>query len=208
MTTHPSVTVTNPFTGGAIAQPSHEKSQALGWQLATRLAPVLAEPAPGTSTPHAPLTIRAHTLEIPLDNWAFLLAPVLGLIDRGHSSWMSMRTEVALLTFGEASIACVPGEIYPELVNGGIERVPGADFDCDPVEVPPLRELMPGRVKFVFGLANDEIGYIIPKSEWDRKPPYLYGSKKGVYGEINSPGPECAPTLHTAFRALAAKHSR
>jgi hypothetical protein len=97
----------------------------------------------------------------------------------------------------------VPGEIYPEIVNGGIERAPGADFDCDPVEVPPVRQLMPGRVKFVFGLANDEIGYIIPKSQWDRKPPYLYGSEKRVYGEINSLGPECGPTLHAAFQALA-----
>jgi hypothetical protein len=203
MTTHPSVTVTNPFTGIALKEPSHEKTQALGWQLAARIAPVLAVPAAGTD--QTPITIRAQTLEVPLDNWAFLLAPVLGLIDRGHSSWMKMRTEVALVTFGEASIACVPGEIYPELVNGGIERAPGGDFDCDPVEVPPLRELMPGRVKFVFGLANDEIGYIIPKSHWDRQPPYLYGSEKGVYGEINSVGPDCAPILHSAFRDLAAK---
>jgi hypothetical protein len=201
MTTPPRVSVTHPFTGVALAEPTHEKAQALGWQLAVRIAPLLAEPTAGTN--HAPLAIRAHTLEIPLDNWAFLLAPVLGLIDRGHSSWMKMRTEVALVTFGNSSIACVPGEIYPEIVNGGIERAPGGDFDCDPVEVPPLREVMPGRVKFVFGLANDEIGYIIPKSHWDRKPPYLYGSTKRVYGEINSVGPECAPTLHAAFQALA-----
>ena len=33
---------------------------------------------------------------------------------------------------------------------------------------------MKGEYKFVFGLANDEIGYIIPKSEWDEVPPYLY----------------------------------
>jgi hypothetical protein len=25
---------------------------------------------------------------------------------------------------------------------------------------------MPGRIKFVFGLANDELGYIIPKLVW------------------------------------------
>jgi len=68
--------------------------------------------------------------------------------------------------------------------------------------LPPLRALMPGKVKFVFGLANDEIGYIIPKSQWDRKPPYLYDSDRPVYGEINSLGPETAPRLHAAFRAL------
>ncbi len=202
ITTPGSVTVTNPFTGSALDQPSHDKARALGWQLAARLLPVLASPGPATD--RAPLTVKAHTLEIPLDNWAFLAAPFLGLLERGHASWLKLRTEAALLTFGDASIACVPGEIYPELVNGGIERAPGGDFDCEPVEVPVLREMMPGRVKFVFGLANDEIGYIIPKSEWDRKPPYLYGAPRGVYGEINSVGPECAPTLHAAFRQLTA----
>jgi hypothetical protein len=200
ITTAPSVTVTNPFTETLESTPSHEKSRALGWQLASRIAPVLEQPAEGAT--HVPLEVRARTLEIRLDNWAYFLAPILGVIDRGHSSWMKVRTELALLTLGEASIACVPGEIYPEIINGGIERAPGADFDCDPVEVPPWREVMPGRVKFVFGLANDEIGYIIPKSQWDRKAPYLYGSEKRVYGEINSIGPECAPSLHAAFQDL------
>jgi hypothetical protein len=201
ITTSGKVTVTDPFTGTTYAPPSHDKSRALGWQLAARLAPVLSHPAPATN--RMALAIHAHTLEIPVRNWAFFAAPMLGLLDRGHASWLKLRTEVALVRLGDASIVCVPGEIYPEIVNGGIERAPGGDFACDPVEVPPLRELMPGRVKFVFGLANDEIGYIIPKSEWDQKPPYLYGAERGVYGEINSLGPECAPTLHAAFRALA-----
>ena len=61
---------------------------------------------------------------------------------------------------------------------------------------------MPGRVKFVFGLANDEIGYIIPKSEWDEKPPYLFGSSKPVYGEINSVGPDTAGVIHAMARQL------
>jgi hypothetical protein len=146
--------------------------------------------------------VRAHTLEIPLDNKAYLITPLLGLIDRGHTKWKHLRTEVALITFGDTSIACIPGEIYPEIVNGGIERAPGGDYDIDPVEVPPIRDMMPGTIKFIFGLANDEIGYIIPKSEWDRKKPYIYGAEKSVYGEINSCGPEVAPLLHQAFRGL------
>ncbi len=137
---------------------------------------------------------------MPIANKLFLAAGFLGLIDRGHVHWRTMRTEVALLTFGDASIACVPGEIYPEIVNGGIERAPGGDFDIEPLEVPPLRELMPGKIKFVFGLANDELGYIIPKSEWDEKPPYLYGSNGHVYGEVNSCGPDTARLLHTALK--------
>ena len=110
-----------------------------------------------------------------------------------------------MLTLGDASIACIPGEIYPEIVNGGIETPPGADFPVEPIEVPPVREFMPRKHKFIFGLANDEIGYIIPRSEWDQKAPYLYNSEKGVYGEINSVGPAAAEIIHRELKALAAE---
>ena len=47
-----------------------------------------------------------------------------------------------------------------------------------------------------FGLANDEVGYIIPKSEWDEEPPYLYNNNNSPYGEENSLGPETAPIIY------------
>jgi len=114
----------------------------------------------------------------------------------------TLRTEVALFGVGEASMACVPGELYPEIANGGVEKPPGGDFAIAPVEVPPLRELMPGRVKFLIGLANDEIGYLLPKTQWDRQPPYTYESKHAPYGEINSCGPGAAGRVHAALAAL------
>ena len=55
---------------------------------------------------------------------------------------------------------------------------------------------MDGKFKFVLGLANDEIGYIIPKSEWDEKPPYLYNADHSPYGEVNSIGPETGPLIY------------
>jgi len=201
MTTHPSVTVRDPYLLEDFKKPSHDKSRAVGHQLASRVLARLAE----TNTPPsdiAPIGIHARTIEMPIDNNMFLAAGYLGLIDRGHVRWKTMRTEVALVTIGDAAIICVPGEIYPEIVNGGIENPPGADFAIAPVEVPPLRELMPGRVKFVFGLANDELGYLIPKSEWDVKPPYLYDAKHQLYGEINSCGPNAASVVHSALAAL------
>jgi hypothetical protein len=200
MTTHPSVTVRDPWLNEDFKEPSHEKSRAVGHQLAARILPKLTE-TNSVPADSAAISIRARTIELPVENKMFLAAAYLGLIDRGHVRWKKMRTEVALVTIGDASIACVPGEIYPEIVNGGIEHPEGADFDIAPVEVPPLRELMPGRIKFVFGLANDELGYLIPKSEWDVQPPRLYGSK-GVYGEINSCGPNAGPLVHAALAEL------
>ena len=110
-----------------------------------------------------------------------------------------------MVRLGDVTIACVPGEIYPEIVNGGIESPEGADFPGAPVEVPPIREFLPGKIKFIFGLANDEIGYIIPKTEFDRKKPYTYGSKNGPYGEVNSVGPDTAGIIHRELRRLSGK---
>lgn len=200
MTTHPTVTVHDPWLNQDFKEPSHDKSRAVAHRLAAGILPQLVKAgAPATNA--VAISVRARTLELPVDNKLFLAASYLGLLDRGHAHWKKMRTEVALVTIGEASIACVPGEIYPEIVNGGIEHPEGADFDLAPLEVPPLRELMPGRIKFVFGLANDELGYLIPKSEWDVAPPHLYGSQ-GVYGEVNSCGPDSAWLLHQALGAL------
>lgn len=201
ITTHPRTVVRDPFSGEALQQPSHAKARAVGWHLAARIRPHLENVA-ARATPHAPIAIRARTLELPLANRGYMAAAILGLLDRGHSGWMRLRTEVAVLTVGEASIACVPGEIYPEIVNGGVERPAGADFDIEPVEVPPLRALMPGRVKFVFGMANDEIGYLIPKSQWDVKPPHPYSASRSPYGEINSVGPDAAARVHAALAEL------
>ncbi len=205
MTTNPETTVRDPFAGHEYRAPSHDKARAVGRRLgeailtAVHTGPLIAEPDPR-------LTIAARTIELALDNRLFWLASALGTIDRGQPHWNRIRTEVALVRIGGATIVCVPGELYPEIANGGIVHPTGADFDVDPVEVPPLRALVPGRMKFLIGLANDEIGYIIPKSEWDDQPPWLYGAVERHYGEINSLGPETAPAIHAAFKALVGAH--
>jgi hypothetical protein len=114
-----------------------------------------------------------------------------------------LRTEVSWLKLGELSVAAIPGEIYPELVLDKVEDPPdpGADFPDAPIE-PAIYKQMPGPYRLIIGLANDEIGYIIPKRQWDEKPPFCYGRKSAQYGEINSVGPDTAPILCQAFKDL------
>ena len=204
MTTPPGVTVRDPYLHVDYQRPSHDKARALGRQLASRILPQLQQTNTRFET-HLPMRISARTITLPLANNVFLLAGYLGILDRGYVGWRTLRTEVALVTLGEATVACVPGEIYPEIINGGVEQAPGGDFRLEPVEVPPLRQLMPGRIKFVFGLANDEVGYLIPKSEWDVNPPYIYGAKHAPYGEINSVGPDAAGRVHAALKQLCSE---
>lgn len=123
------------------------------------------------------------------------MAAITGIIKRGMAKKWQVRTEMAAWKIGPASFLTFPGELYPEIVNGGIEAPEGQDFLIQPVETPPLRDKMQGKYKFVIGMANDELGYIIPKSEWDNEAPWMYGNKE-LYGEENSLGPETGPIIY------------
>ena len=195
MTTDRSIAVTHPFSGETFSKPSFEKAEAQGAQLA--LAAISAmEGKPASAAARAAISIQASTLEVPLDNPLFILGSGLGILDRGHSSWLKLRTEIAVLSIGPFTFLYLPGEVYPELVYGGVTTPYGRDYPAAQVQKPPLIEALPGRHKFVIGLANDEIGYIIPKSEWDYDAPFLYGKKYSPYGELNSPGPDTAALIH------------
>jgi hypothetical protein len=168
-----------------------------------------------------PFVVRSRLVDLPLANKGYRLVRSVGVLDRQAYTWnppgrgepvekiekkkpYAIRTEVAYLRLGELDVACIPGEIYPELVLDKVESpaAAGADFPDAPVE-PAIYKQLRGPYRMLVGLANDEIGYIIPKRQWDEKPPFAYGSKKAQYGEENSLGPETAPLLCEAFRTLA-----
>ena len=142
----------------------------------------------------------AKTIFAPIEG-TYRIPIMLGLI---HPGWYDGRakTEINALRIGEIEILAIPGEIYPEIVDGGIESPEGADFPGLPVEVPPLRGRMRGRVNMVFNLANDEIGYIIPRTQWDVEPPFTYDRDSAPYGEVNSGGIDVAQTVHMESLAV------
>ncbi|MCL5005876.1 MAG: neutral/alkaline non-lysosomal ceramidase N-terminal domain-containing protein [Acidobacteria bacterium] len=129
-----------------------------------------------------------------------------GLKTVKYATGRDIRSEVDYIQFLDgrqvvAEIATIPGEIYPELVNGGITRYPGADFPDARFE-PILRPHLKSQYQFIFGLANDEIGYIIPRAEWDNRPPWLKNRSHRWYGEINSVGPDAAGMVTGALVKL------
>lgn len=152
------------------------------------------------------LTLRSFGV---LDREAFVWekgaakGPAVKEIDPKKS--YAVKTEVGYLKLGELEVACIPGEIYPELVLGKVpDPAPrGADFPDAPVE-PAVYKQLKGKHRMLIGLANDEIGYILPKRQWDEKSPFTYGLKSRPYGEVNSLGPETAPLLCEAFKRLVA----
>lgn len=177
------------------------KTEALGDNLALITLRGLKEPDVVKSE-DVRVGVAAKTIYVPMAG-LFKYAIMLGLVHPG-TYWkdgaITSKTEVNVVRVGDLEIITVPGELYPEIAEGGVEAKPGRDFDIPPLEVPPLRKEMRGKVNMVFGLANDEIGYIVPKSQWDVEPPFVY--EKAQYGEENSGGPDVAPTIHRESLAL------
>lgn len=166
--------------------------------------------------------IRSRSLYLPIENPLYQLGWKLGVLDRKAYFWagdplkaepvlgkdavgkkLCLETEIALLELGDWSLAAIPGEIYPELVLDKIQDPadPAADFP-NAAKEPAIYPALKGPVRMLIGLANDELGYIIPKRQWDENAPFCYGSKKAQYGEVNSLGPETAPILSEQFRRL------
>jgi hypothetical protein len=206
MTPHPSVAVKDPFSDTLFTKPSFEKTEALGQQLSLLILKAMENPA--SIIDSASVTLSVRSIVLPIKNKLFRLGAALGILDKGNTGWMKTRSEIAFLQLGPLSILTLPGEIYPELVNGGVESPVEGDFRIPPQEIPPIRELMPGKFKFVIGLANDEIGYIIPKSQWDALPPYAYKREKPQYGEENSLGPETAPLLYRKIKEILEENGK
>jgi hypothetical protein len=113
---------------------------------------------------------------------------------------MAVETEIGYLALGKLGVVLMPGEIYPELVDGSFQDPadPGADFPEAELE-PTVAASVPAEDWVLLGLANDEIGYIIPRRQWDNKPPFAYDRQSSQYGEANSCGPESAAILMRAF---------
>ena len=201
MTTHPSIEIRDPFRDTVYVEPSFDKVHAQGVKLA-RLGLDALGSDNRAEVDRAGITLRARTVLLPLDNRLYRLGASFGLFDRGMTGWMQFRSEVAFWQLGPADFLHHPGELYPEIADGGIEAPENRDFDISPQEIPPIRSVMPGNYKFISGLSNDMIGYIIPKSQWDEQPPHTYGYESPPYGEINSLGPETAPILHSEMLDL------
>jgi hypothetical protein len=197
MTTHSSFGVKDPFRDTVYVKPSFDKARAQGDTIGMIILRTMRDRP--VTVKKGGISLRAKTFILPIGNKLFRLGALLGVLDSKMTGWMKKRTEGAVWSIGPATFLQIPGELYPEILNGGIDALPGRDFNIPPVETPPLRELMSGDFRFAIGLANDEIGYIIPKSQWDKKAPFVYRDKP-YYGEDNSMGPETAPII---YRELA-----
>jgi hypothetical protein len=212
------VSLTDPETGEVAQDGTWKKAGLIGAMLGQLVERALKS---GEAPTVNSLLVRKSILFVPLQNDHFRIAEAAGIfcgrkplytdgnLDRStvekevpdagrirFPTGRDIQTEVDYVQFRSGSrvvaeIATIPGEIYPELINGGITRYPGADYPHAAFE-PTLRTHFKSTYPFILGLGNDELGYLIPKAEWDDQPPWLLNAPHRWYGEINSVGPDAA----------------
>jgi hypothetical protein len=196
------VKVKDPKTGRPAPADSFRLAEIIGLRVAELAAGAARRARPAAVDG---IDYREQLVSIPVLNLGYRIAAKAGVFkDRKPitADWTT-TTPVGLIRLLAArspvvEIALVPGELYPELSVGGVERYPGADDPEAPIE-PPIKGMMTAPHRMLFGLANDEIGYILPRAEWDEKAPWLQNAPRRWYGEINSVGPDAAPTIIGVF---------
>ncbi|MFI5347312.1 MAG: hypothetical protein ACHQ51_13140 [Elusimicrobiota bacterium] len=127
-----------------------------------------------------------------------------------------VETEVSVLDIGPARLLGMPAEIFPELALGGYDGkyafgrpviTPGNPNPPDLSQAPKgpyLRDLVKAQAPMLVGLANDELGYVMPTYDFKISPtksmlPRLPGHH---YEETNSIGPSVTKILVDAATRL------
>ena len=130
-----------------------------------------------------------------------------------------LETEMALVNLGPVQLLSVPGELLPELAVGGYDggHIHAPDVPLvkannpNPPQVdqappgPYLKDRMHGTYRFIVGLGNDELGYIIPEYDFVLgDPPYVSEAEGDHYEETNSVGPAIASLVDAGADVLIA----
>lgn len=149
------------------------------------------------------------------DNTILTLACYIGLLeadryaDPSLPKYLCLKTEITYFEIGGKKLLLLPCEIFPELVFGGFlgaeESATGKGAEANPQI---LTEICEDEEILVFGLANDELGYVVPPNDFILNPtaPYLENARdkfnRKHYEETNSMGPDTAFIIAENVRSI------
>lgn len=122
---------------------------------------------------------------------------------------MGLKTEITYMEIGSLKMVFLPGELFPELAYGGYLTAEESADGLEPsVNPKTLCEIAEDENLLVFGLSNDEIGYIVTPNDFHLHPdrPYLEGHydrlERRHYEETNSLGPKTAYFIADTFQKM------
>jgi hypothetical protein len=126
------------------------------------------------------LEVRRITFDLPLANPIYTMAQENGIV-RMRDSGDSVSTTCSYVDLGPAQLIGIPGELLPRL---GLE----------------LKAVLPGPGRVLIGLADDELGYILPDDEFVTPADYMHPGQQ--YEESMSPGPHTGSLVLAAAKGL------
>ena len=145
---------------------------------------------------------------VDVENPVLTVAGYIGLLDadkftpKDTSAYWCLKSEITYLEIGDKKLLLLPGELFPELVFGGALDAENSGTGRGKEVNPKLICDITGDENIlVFGLSNDELGYILPPNDFvlNKKSPYIEkavdGHNRRHYEETNSAGPETAQTV-------------
>lgn len=152
------------------------------------------------------LNIRYTEVLLEVENPILLLAGKAGLFEniiRKNLFKYETLTEIGYMELGkDLAVAIVPGEFAPEIAYGGClgaeESWSGEDWNYPSMEETVNVNRGEKRL-LVFGLANDQIGYVVPDNNYM---PMIHGDSQSI--EFVSLGENTASKLVSAFGAMIA----
>ena len=124
---------------------------------------------------------RRATFGLPMTNPLFEMAQQAGVLRRRGLAEGELTTTCAYVDLGSAQIITIPGELLPRL---GFE----------------LKAALPGPVRVLAGIAEDELGYILPDDEFVAPADYLNPGTQ--YEESMSIGPNTGSLVMAAAKEL------
>ena len=149
------------------------------------------------------LNIKSKGIRIPGDNTVLILARYIGVLnnDIGRTkkrNKVDIYSEVGYMEIGnkDAAVFLIPGELFPELYNGEFLTEKDSAHHRKASYKKVLADMTDCKHKFVIGLCNDELGYILAENDFmlNNALPYINKATDDMgrdhYEETNSTGPE------------------
>jgi hypothetical protein len=150
-----------------------------------------------------------------VENTILTVACMVGLLeadryaDKKYPKLMCLKTEISIFEIGNKKMLFLPCEIFPELVFGGFlsaeESATGNGGEVNP-EI--LADIVDDKNIMVCGLANDELGYVVPPNDFilNKTAPYLENARdkynRRHYEETNSMSPYIAQEIAENVKVL------
>ncbi|MEK7396999.1 MAG: neutral/alkaline non-lysosomal ceramidase N-terminal domain-containing protein [Candidatus Poribacteria bacterium] len=151
------------FINGALGGMVSVDSKAHTFEEAERIGTTVAQKAIESVTmaetqKNTDIIIKKAELGIPMENDGFKQLMEIGVFKNYLYENGKIKTEVNYIKIGDAQIATFPGEVLPKL---GFK----------------VKGEMKSKYKFIFGVANDELGYILAEEDFNKE---LYRYEKSM----------------------------